>query len=328
MERTMIRLLMAGTALGVLLTSGVLAQSSSSQLSDAPSMTSARTPIDITTGYATVDSDRLASKVIGSPVYDGTAKDANNLGNITDLVLGNNGDVAAVVIGVGGFLGIGQKQVAVDYTALQWTTAADNTERFVLQTTKDQLTAAPDFKTVDDQPTNSSMAPSDTSSSGASTAVAPENYPSSPDQIKPAAVSDPQEFATKAGTAGMFEIQSSQLALSKSQNSDIKAFAQMMIDDHTKAAEGLKSAAAKEGHVDVPAALDQPNADKLEQLTKASGSDFDKLYVQLQTDAHVDAVALFTGYAANGPAGQLKDFAGSTVPTLQKHYEHALTLPR
>ena len=117
-------------------------------------MMAPRTPIDITTGYAPVDSDRLATKIIGAPVYDGTAADANNLGKITDLVLGNNGDVAAVVIGVGGFLGIGEKQVAVDYTALQWTVAADNTERFVLQTTKDQLTAAPDFKTVDDQPGN------------------------------------------------------------------------------------------------------------------------------------------------------------------------------
>jgi len=127
------------------------------------SMMAPRTPVDIATGYAQVDTDRLATKIIGSPVYDGPAADANNLGNITDLVLGNNGDVAAVVIGVGGFLGIGQKQVAVDYTALQWTVAADNTERFVLKTSKDQLTAAPDFKTVDDKP-SASMDPALSSS--------------------------------------------------------------------------------------------------------------------------------------------------------------------
>jgi hypothetical protein len=111
-----------------------------------------RTPVDILSGYTQVDTDRLASKIIGSPVYDGPAADANNLGNIKDLVLDQNGNIAAVVLGVGGFLGIGEKQVAVDYTALQWTVAADNTERFVLQTTKDDLTNAPDFKTVDDKP--------------------------------------------------------------------------------------------------------------------------------------------------------------------------------
>jgi hypothetical protein len=117
-------------------------------------------PFDITTGYTQVDTDRLTSHIIGQPVYDGTAADANNLGNINDLVLNQGGDVAAVVIGVGGFLGLGEKQVAVAYSALQWTVAADNTERFVLETTVDQLTAAPDFVTVDDKPADSAMSSS------------------------------------------------------------------------------------------------------------------------------------------------------------------------
>ncbi|HVY43879.1 MAG TPA: PRC-barrel domain-containing protein [Hyphomicrobiaceae bacterium] len=127
--------------------------------SQAPAdTTTARTPVQILSGYTTVDTDRLASKIIGQPVYDGKAKDSNNLGNITDLVLGENGQVAAVVVGVGGFLGIGEKQVAVDFTALQFVIADDNTERYVLQTTKDDLTNAPDFKTVDDNPAASSGA--------------------------------------------------------------------------------------------------------------------------------------------------------------------------
>ena len=49
------------------------------------------------------------------------AANANNLGKINDLVLNKDGGIAAVVIGVGGFLGIGEKQVAVDFHALQWT---------------------------------------------------------------------------------------------------------------------------------------------------------------------------------------------------------------
>ena len=124
-----------------------------------------RTPVQILSGYTRVDSDQLATKIIGKPVFDTKAKDANNLGNINDLVLNQNGDVAAVVLGVGGFLGIGEKQVAVDYSALQWVIADDNTERFVLATTKDELTNAPDFTTVDDEPGTSSAA--DVSSSTA-----------------------------------------------------------------------------------------------------------------------------------------------------------------
>ncbi len=109
-------------------------------------------PFDITTGYTQVDTDNLASRIIGQPVYDGTAADANNLGNINDLVLNESGAVQAVVIGVGGFLGLGEKQVAVAYSALQWVVAADNTERFVIDATVDQLTNAPDFIVTEDAP--------------------------------------------------------------------------------------------------------------------------------------------------------------------------------
>lgn len=133
-------------------------QESSMMSTDTSTTMSSRTPVDITAGYTQVDTDRLASKIIGSPVYDGPAADANNLGKINDLVLDQNGQVAAVVLGVGGFLGIAEKQVAVDFSALQWVVAADNTERWVLQTTKDQLTSAPDFKTVDDKPGDASNA--------------------------------------------------------------------------------------------------------------------------------------------------------------------------
>jgi putative membrane protein len=149
--------------------------------------------------------------------------------------------------------------------------------------------------------------------------------PSSVDQIQPANIVTPQDFANKAGPAGLFEIQSSQLALQKSQNADIKAFAQKMIDDHTKAADDLKAAAAKDG-VTVPATLDADGTTNLQKLQGAKAADFDALYVQLQTDAHLAAVALYAGYAQNGAAGAIKDHATATLPTLKMHYEMVLKL--
>ena len=122
-------------------------------------------PFDIVTGYTQIDSDRFVTRIVGAPVYDGTAADANKLGDISDLVLNENGSVAAVIIGVGGFLGIGEKQVAVAYSALQWVVAADNTERFVVETTVEDLTAAPDFVVVEDSPADGTV--SDVSSSAA-----------------------------------------------------------------------------------------------------------------------------------------------------------------
>jgi putative membrane protein len=149
--------------------------------------------------------------------------------------------------------------------------------------------------------------------------------PASADQIQPGAVTAPQDFANKAGPAGMFEIQSSQLALTASQNADIKAFAQKMIDDHTKADDDLKAAAAKDG-VTVPATLDADGTTNLQKLQGAAPADFDALYVQMQTDAHIAAVGLYAGYAQNGQAGAIKDHATKTLPTLKMHYDMVLKL--
>jgi len=86
--------------------------------------------------------DWMASELIGSTVY-GPAEE--NLGNINDLVADADGRVKAVVIGVGGFLGIGEKNVAVAPTTLERLTDADNNVRYRLTTTKEELNAAPEF---------------------------------------------------------------------------------------------------------------------------------------------------------------------------------------
>lgn len=121
-------------------------------------------PFDIVTGYTQIDSDRFATRIIGQPVYDGPAADANHLGDINDLIVDERGTVIAATIGVGGFLGIGEKQVAVAFSALQWVVATDTTERFVLETTVEELTSAPDFVVVDDNPADGSSAEAVTSS--------------------------------------------------------------------------------------------------------------------------------------------------------------------
>ena len=78
-----------------------------------------------------------------------------------DLVFDENGQITAVVIGVGGFLGIGEKAVAADFDALEFTLAADNTERWVLPTSAEGLTAAPEFVWAEDEPVDGddAMAP-------------------------------------------------------------------------------------------------------------------------------------------------------------------------
>jgi putative membrane protein len=136
----------------------------------------------------------------------------------------------------------------------------------------------------------------------------------------------PQEFASAAGVANLFEVQTSELALQRSQSDRIKAFAQMMVDDHNKAAGALQTAASTEGNITVPPSLDTEHANKLAELKDAPDDQFDSLYVQMQTEAHQQAVELFTKYSESGPEGAMKNFAAQTLPTLQKHFDEVQNL--
>ncbi len=68
-----------------------------------------------------------------------------------------------------------------------------------------------------------------------------------------------------------------------------------------------------------PANLDSKDEKQLATLRKLNGVAFDRRYVQDQTAAHKEAVALFKKEAASGTNAQLKQFAIDTLPTLQQH---------
>lgn len=87
---------------------------------------------------------QLATSIIGETVYSGTGPDAVNIGDVNDLVVGANGAIEQLIVGVGGFLGIGEKSVAIDYKTAAW--AEQNGERWlVVETSKEALEAAPEF---------------------------------------------------------------------------------------------------------------------------------------------------------------------------------------
>jgi sporulation protein YlmC with PRC-barrel domain len=74
-------------------------------------------------------------------VYD-TSK--NKIGEISDVLVSPDGQVNALIIGVGGFLGAGEKDVAVNFSAVKQTTK-DNKVYLTMNTTKDALKSAPGF---------------------------------------------------------------------------------------------------------------------------------------------------------------------------------------
>lgn len=128
-------------------------------------------------------------------------------------------------------------------------------------------------------------------------------------------------FVTNAAIGGMYEIESSKLALQRSNNAKVKELAQKLIDDHTKAGAELKANAATVDGVTVPTALDQRHNGLLDNLRGASNADFDKVYLDQQTAAHREAIDLFGGYADNGDNGSLQRFAAKTKPALEMHLQ-------
>jgi putative membrane protein len=128
-----------------------------------------------------------------------------------------------------------------------------------------------------------------------------------------------QTFVDKAAAGGMFEVESSQLALKMSNAADVKQFADMMVNDHGKANAELKSLAGKEG-LTLPTGLDEVHAALVKTLATA-GDEFDAAYSKAQLDAHEAAVALFESYASDGENKELQKFAVQTLPTLHGHLE-------
>ena len=135
---------------------------------------------------------------------------------------------------------------------------------------------------------------------------------------------DTDTFLRMVLSSNDWEIQSSELAKTKTSNASVVQFADMIIEDHTAAAAKLKETLEKKEEAPEglpPAALTPKHQSMLQQLgAVASGADFDKLYIDMQAQAHQEAITLFRGYASSGNDQALVGFAKETLPTLEKHF--------
>ena len=88
----------------------------------------------------------LAHRLAGTKVLNAQAEE---IGDVKDVVVGKDGAVTAVVVGVGGFLGIADKLVAVPFSAIQIGDVVQSQRVIVLDATKDALKAAPAYAATD-----------------------------------------------------------------------------------------------------------------------------------------------------------------------------------
>jgi len=132
--------------------------------------------------------------------------------------------------------------------------------------------------------------------------------------------SDDNDFMKEAAVGGMAEVEMGKLATTKAASADVKKFAQMMVDDHTKANNDLKALASKKG-MTLPTDLDSSHKATMDDLREQVGADFDKAYVEEMVDDHEEDVAKFEDEAKNATDPEVRAFAQKTLPTLQKHLD-------
>jgi len=114
------------------------------QSSEKPKDTTAQQPAMAPDGTVTVDASKavLATKFIGSSVYTAANE---NVGDINDLVFDDKGSIQAVIVGVGGFLGMGEKDVALPLNKITVTRDETNAIKLTVQASRDELDKAPAF---------------------------------------------------------------------------------------------------------------------------------------------------------------------------------------
>ena len=134
------------------------------------------------------------------------------------------------------------------------------------------------------------------------------------------ASNDDSDFMKEAAVGGMAEVEMGKLAATKAANADVKKFAQMMVDDHSKANSDLKALATKKG-MTLPTDLDSSHKATMDDLREQAGADFDKAYVEEMVDDHEEDVAKFEDEAKNATDPDIRAFAQKTLPVLQKHLD-------
>lgn len=131
---------------------------------------------------------------------------------------------------------------------------------------------------------------------------------------------DTDTFFNEAAQGGITEVQAGNIALTKAQSPQVRAFAQKMVTDHSQANAELQQIAARRS-VKLPTEPTSSQKDMISKLSQMSGAEFDKEYVSEMVTDHEKDVKAFQTQAEKGTDADLKAFAAKTLPTLQAHLQ-------
>jgi putative membrane protein len=127
-------------------------------------------------------------------------------------------------------------------------------------------------------------------------------------------------FVMEAAIGGLMEVQAGQLAEQNAQNQRVKDFGNMMVTDHSKANDELKSYASGHG-ITLPTELPADKQKHIDAMKNMKGAAFDKHYIAMMVEDHKEDVGKFKKQSTSANDAQLKTWAGNTLPVLQKHLD-------
>ena len=138
---------------------------------------------------------------------------------------------------------------------------------------------------------------------------------------------DTAEFVKKAGVAGVAEVEAGKLGAQKATSPEVKAYAQQMVTDHTKANKELM-AAAKSKNLEVPTEPDMLHKGMMEKFERQEAdADFDHDFMQQMVRDHEAVIELYQNASTDQNVDpELRSLAKKTLPTLQSHLKHAQEL--
>jgi putative membrane protein len=133
------------------------------------------------------------------------------------------------------------------------------------------------------------------------------------------------DFMVKAASGGMLEVQLGKLAQTNGGSQAVKDFGSMMVRDHSKGGEELRSLAGARRLV-IPDSISNDQRKERDNLEKKTGKNFDKAYIDLMVQDHKDDIDEFDKASKNANDPDIKAFAAKTTPMLRMHLDSAETL--
>jgi putative membrane protein len=183
-------------------------------------------------------------------------------------------------------------------------------------------------------------------------AVSCKNDDDDNDSVTDQLTDSDRTFVMNAADGGMFEVMAGQLAIKMDSmmvdsmatdsmamdsmgtgtatgmgldSAGIRSFARMMVTDHSKANNDLKTLAAKKS-VTLPTTLSTAKQQKLDSLNAMSGSAFNRAYIKMMVSSHQETVDMFQKESDSESDADLKSFVSTWLPTFKTHLQHAQML--